>query len=57
MRRLTLVARSTLLATLVAGALITTVPAVAAPAPPGPGVAWLLAAGDVDVDRDRKSVV
>ena len=51
MRRLTLVARSALLATLAAGALITTVPTVAAPSPPGPGVAWVLAAGDADVDR------
>lgn len=52
MRHLTLVARSALLATLAAGALITTLPAAhAATAHSGPTVAWLQAANDADIDR------
>jgi thioredoxin-like negative regulator of GroEL len=46
-RRLTQVAHATLLA----GALtMAVVPVSAAPNPPGPGVAWLVAAADADVD-------
>ena len=45
-RRLTQLAHATLLV----GALLVALPASAAPNPPGPGVAWLTAAGDADVD-------
>ena len=52
MRHLTLVARSALLASLAAGALITTLPAaLAATATSGASVAWLPAAADADIER------